>query len=496
MTDINEKLSLKKSTVILIALTVAVVYSFSLIFCVILLKDGKTSFTAYKDSASDTANVSDSSIFSEITSSDSTTSAPSFSSDITSSLTNSDITASGNGSLESGTSSNENSSQNGSSNDTKPIVKSFKNAMWYSFEDLNFVGKDAAAFKQSINKMFDDATTLGCDAVIVQVRPFADALYYSKYFPHSSVLSGTQGVDPGYDALDYMVKAAHERGLQIHAWLNPYRVTLGTADHLTLSDDHIAKKWLTDDNSENDRYVLTWENRLYFNPSIPEVQALILNGVREIVENYDVDGIHIDDYFYPSTTPVGDEFDKPEYDKYVANGGKLSLGDWRRNNVNTLVSGIYRTVKEIDAAVSFGVSPAYNISTDNSDTNYQNKYADLKKWMSTSGYIDYIAPQLYFGYNYPNDSIKYDYLLDLWMSMPRHENVKIYIGLAAYKIGDPSADMESGEWTTVDDILARQAVDADKIGCNGVIIFNYSTIMAEDELTTAQRENLKDVLKP
>ncbi len=481
----GEKSKMKRTTIILIALAVAVVYSLSLTFCVLLVRNTDNTSTA-------NTNNTSSRPFDGTSTDGASSNTDSNTQNNNSSLDSS--VASGNTSLES-TESENTSSGNASSGTETPDEKTFTSAIWYSFEDLNFVGYSTADFKQAIDKMFDDAVSLGCDAVICQVRPFADALYYSNYFPHSSVLSGTQGVDPGYDALDYMVKAAHKRDLQIHAWLNPYRVTLWTDDYNSLSSDHIVRKWLTDDNTANDRNVLKWESRLYFNPAIPEVQELILNGVREIVKNYDVDGIHIDDYFYPSTTPVGDDFDKPEYDTFVANGGKLSLGDWRRNNVNTLVSGIYRAVKDIDSSVVFGVSPAYNISKDGSDDNYQTKYADLKKWMSTAGYIDYIAPQLYFGYNYPRAEITYDYLLDLWMSMPRHKNVKIYIGLAAYKIGDAEADLASGEWIVDEDILARQTVDAKNKGCDGVMIFNYSTIMSEDQLTAAQRENLKEVLK-
>lgn len=383
------------------------------------------------------------------------------------------------------------------STNNKPVTqqKSFTSGIWYSFEDLDFKNTDVKGFKEKIDKMFDDAVDLGADAVICQVRPFADALYYSDYFPMSEILTGTQGKDPGYDALDYMVSAAHKRELQIHAWLNPYRVTLWNDDHTRLADSNPAKIWLTDSDTENDRYVLKYNNRIYFNPSVKQVQTLILNGVREIVKNYDVDGIHIDDYFYPSEPAVENNFDKLEYDTYVSKGGKLSLDDWRRNNVDVLVSGMYRAVKAIDKSVIFGVSPSYHISSNGTDDNYKYKYADIAMWMSNTGYIDYIAPQLYFGYDYPRAEIRFDYLLNRWMFIKRHSNLKIYIGLAAYKIGDSSADLNSGEWISSDDILARQALDVKKANGNGVFIFAYSSIMSKEELNTAQRDNLAAVLK-
>lgn len=383
------------------------------------------------------------------------------------------------------------SSDNTSSGGAVTQKKGFTSAVWLSYgTDLNFKSDSSfSAFKRKIDTMFDNVKDLGCDAVICQVRPFADAYYYSDYFPMSAYLSGTQGKDVGYDPLSYMITAAHSRGLQLHAWLNPYRISTSTTDVTTLSEKNIARKWLTDDDTSNDRYVLTYKNGLYFNPSEPEVQKLIINGVREIVENYDVDGIHFDDYFYPFTGSVDEDFDKSEY---LASGSSLSLEDWRRANVNALISGVWRAVKAIDDDVIFGVSPAYNISKTNNNDNYNIKFADLAKWISTKGYVDYIAPQIYFGFEYPKAHIRYDYLVDLWLSMPRLDSVKLYIGLAAYKIG--TVDAGSTEWQTEDDILAEQTVVAFERKCDGVFIFNYSTMFANNDLAQKQKDNLKLVL--
>lgn len=495
---------LKRATVLLIALTVAVIYSFSLVACILIVRsDGSIDTVGGTSSLNSIGNTSHSTVSSDISSSsDQQTSSGGSSSENVSSedSVSSEQSASSDEDTSSDVGSVSSEEQTSSNPEPKPEPKpepskpSFEAAIWYSYIDFDFKNDNAGSFKQKINKMFDDAVSVGADAVICQVRPFADALYYSSYFPMSSVLTGTQGKDPGYDALEYMVKAAHERGLQIHAWLNPYRITIGTTDITTLAKSHPARVWLEDDDPANDRNVLIWDKRLYFNPSVPEVQKLVLDGVREIVQNYDVDGIHIDDYFYPSDTPVGDGFDKPEYEAYASKGGQLSLGDWRRNNVNTLVQGMYRAVKSADNTLLFGVSPSYHISKLGIDDNYTLKYADLKKWMNTDGYIDYIVPQLYFGYEYPSDTIKYDYLLKLWMSMERTENVRIYIGLAAYKIGDDSADLSSGEWTTNDDILAKQTLDAKQNGCDGVFVFAYSSLFSDDELNIKQKENLKQAL--
>ena len=317
---------------------------------------------------------------------------------------------------------------------------------------------------------------MGVTDLYIHTRPFADAYYRSELFPFSAYVSGIQGVDPGYDPLEYMVFAAHNKGMKIHAWLNPYRVANST-DLSLLADTNIAKIWLTDNNTENDRYVLEFEGRLYFNPTVPQVQKLVIDGVREILDNYDVDGIHLDDYFYPTTD---EGFDKPEYDAYVAlSSNPLSHDDWRRNNVNALVSGIYSAVHSGYDAV-FGISPSAHISTDKTDTNYNEAYADIGLWMNSTGYIDYIAPQLYFGYNYPLDKMKFNNLLEVWCKMPRKSNIKMYIGIAAYKIGN--SDAHSNEWIDETDILGRQTIDSYNAECDGIAIYSYSSLFNEPKL--------------
>lgn len=366
-----------------------------------------------------------------------------------------------------------------------PIVKkNFTSAMWYSYgSDMNFKNLTQQQFKNKIDKMFDDAVNLGNDAVICQVRPFADAYYKSNLFPWSSYITGTQGKNPGYDPMAYMIEAAHKRGLQFHAWLNPYRISTSTNNPNNLSSDHIARKWWNNESTK--RRVLVSGNGLYFNPTIPECQKLIIDGVREIVNNYNVDGIHIDDYFYPTTDL---EFDSVEYNKYKSDGGNLSQANWRRANVSSLVQGMYQATHS-KSGVVFGVSPSYDF-----DVNYNEQYADLKHWMSTAGYIDYIVPQIYFGYNHSNSKARYTNCLNTWVSTPKLSSVKLYIGLGAYKIGY-ATDGGSNEWTTDKELLAKQAIDAKVTGADGIFIFNYSTLYANTNLATAQRENLKKALK-
>ncbi|MBO4504865.1 MAG: family 10 glycosylhydrolase, partial [Lachnospiraceae bacterium] len=193
-------------------------------------------------------------------------------------------------------------------------------AVWIAYYDFGVSHySNAADFTTYVNEMFDNAVALGMNAVVVHVRPFSDAMYKSSYFPWSSYASGKQGVDPGYDPLAIMVEEAHARDLEIHAWLNPYRITAKytlteeeknatplmqktlLAKRL-LSKKNPARKWLSNKKTSDDRRVIAYQAQLYYNPAIAEVRKLIVNGVKEIVENYDVDGIHFDDYFYPAFT--------------------------------------------------------------------------------------------------------------------------------------------------------------------------------------------------
>lgn len=312
-------------------------------------------------------------------------------------------------------------------------------AVWISYlEFLDNLGKGytEANFTSYVQTMFNNVVDLNMNAVIVQVRPFGDAMYPSEYFPWSRYVSGTQGVDPGFDPLEIMVEEAHARGLEIHAWLNPYRVTTSSTSVTSLADDNPAKIWLTDKDKSNDRNVLSFGGNLYYNPASPDVQKLIINGIKEIVTNYDVDGIHFDDYFYPSLgSSYKTVFDSVEYEAYKAESIKnkedyLGIADWRRNNVNTLVKKAYTQIKKINEDVRFGISPGGFINTLLSDTAY---YVDVKTWLSTPGYIDYICPQLYWSFE--NSTYPFAETVDLWLSYRTTDTVSMYIGIANYRAG-------------------------------------------------------------
>lgn len=308
-------------------------------------------------------------------------------------------------------------------------------AVWISYLEFSSTGYTEEAFTTYVEEMFDNVVDLNMNAVIVQVRPFGDAMYASSYFPWSKYISGTQGKNPGFDPLEIMIEAAHERSLEIHAWINPYRISTST-DVKTLADSNPAKKWLTDKSTTNDRNVLTFNGSLYYNPASSQVRKLIVNGVKEIVTNYDVDGIHFDDYFYPTLGKnYATLFDAQEYNTYVKtqqDAGKTvkSIADWRRGNVNTLIKSVYSTIKSIDSTVSFGVSPQGNIDNLMSD---EKLYVDIKTWLSKDGYIDYIAPQIYW--TFENSICPFDDTLDRWLALRTNKKVSMYVGIANYRAG-------------------------------------------------------------
>lgn len=349
-------------------------------------------------------------------------------------------------------------------------------AMWISYLEYMEMPKDQAGFKAAVDKMFDRCVDLGMNAVIVHVRSHCDAMYPSVYFPWSAFAGGTQGVDPGYDPLEYMISAAHSRKLQFNAWINPYRVTGYGNKWAQVAAGSPAKLWLSDDDSSNDRWVLLHKGEYYLNPSVSQVRQMIVDGVREIIFNYDVDGIHFDDYFYPSVNDsvVSLCFDKPEYD---ASGSALSIADWRRHNVNVLVKDIYAAIKEYDPNIVFGISPLGNLENLRRNDAY---FVDIDTWLSNPRYVDYIMPQLYWGFEARDSSgniaaYAYENNLKAWLNLTAMGDTKLCVGLNMANAGTDVSDRNAvSEWLCHDDIIARQVQAARATGkVDGFAFFRY-----------------------
>lgn len=340
-------------------------------------------------------------------------------------------------------------------------------SVWLAYYELESLtkGKSEAEFRSLIGNALNNISDAGFNTVTVQVRPCADALYKSDYFPVSQYFQGEQGSELIYDPLAIICEIAQSCNLSVEAWVNPYRVSQN--DNVKkLSESNIAKEWLDSNN------VKIVNKKIYFNPASDEVQNLIINGVREIAENYPVSAIHFDDYFYP-TTDKG--FDKEEYDAYRKKDGEMSLADWRRSNVSTLIRNVYKTIKNVNCKIRFGISPAGSI-----DENYSKLYADVELWCSKKGYIDYICPQIYFGFK--NEKMPFMLTVKKWVSLVDTSIVDLYVGLPLYKAGKideyASSENESAknEFKENTDIISRQITYLSKIDdVSGFYIYSYSS---------------------
>lgn len=353
-------------------------------------------------------------------------------------------------------------------------------AFWLSYYDFNSYRKAAsggsdASFRLWFTKVVKNGKKLGMKTVIVQVRPFGDALYPSRYFPWSEVISGKQGKNPGYDPLKIMTEVAHENGLRIEAWVNPYRVTSSSVNYRLLSPNNRARIW--HGNRKTARNVLAYRGQLYYNPSSPAVRKLIVTGVKEIVNNYDVDGIHMDDYFYPSFSPgnVRTAFDAKEYKKSAAGKRGQSISRYRRNQVNILVRQIHRAVKSVDRRLTFGISPAGD--PDELSSNYAH-YVDYRTWLASSSYIDYICPQIYWGFQH--SYCQFDKITRKWKRAARSSSVKLYLGIAVYKSGHytGSNGRERREWKKDTSVLQKQIAYGRKKKVKGFAFFDYSDLVS------------------
>lgn len=349
--------------------------------------------------------------------------------------------------------------------------------VWVSYMELsmeNESSKTQKAFEDKFTEIAQKCRESGFNTLIVQVRPFCDALYKSSYFPWSHILTGTQGENPQYDALQIMCDICKENNLKIHAWINPYRVS---------SNETPSK--LSDNNPyiKNLEIAIKTNNGIFLDPSNETAQQLICDGVKEIAENYDVDGIQFDDYFYPT---ADESFDKKQYEAYIEKYGKensMSLDNWRMQNVNTLICKVYRTIKSVDSSVEFGISPQGNIG------NNDGLYADVKSWCTCKGFADYICPQIYFSLE--NPALTFEDCLNSWTSLDFDENVKLYVGLGGYKAGNGEYDEET--WLLSDSILADEYdILRNNKSVRGFMLYSYNSL--EDDTAKKEINNLINAL--
>ncbi len=350
--------------------------------------------------------------------------------------------------------------------------------VWLSIYDMSVLqGLSEGGFRKKAENIFKDIHEKGFNHVFVQVRPYSDAFYESEIFPWSKYCSGLQGKSPGYDVLGVFIELAHQYSLKIHAWINPYRIASSAAEMEKLSDNNPAK--IMYQNTTSDIYF--GNNGIFYNPASERVRKLILDGIREIIEKYDVDGIHIDDFFYPTTD---EEIDKKEYQEYKNNSGEKTLTEFRINQVNAFVMGMYSLVKSKDESIIVSISPSADI-----EKNKTTLYADVKEWSGKNGFCDWIIPQIYYGFQ--NETMPFEDTLLKWKNLAANENIKLIIGLGFYKAGQTDFYAGSGknEWTENNNILSRQLNFLRAENCDGFAVFSYGSICSvNDEWKNFKKE--------
>lgn len=389
----------------------------------------------------------------------------------------------------------------------------FQSAWVATIANLNFPKPtDEAAFKASYLERLATFEEWNMNAMIFQVRPLLDTWYPSELNPWSEFLSGSQGKDPGYDPLAWMVDVTHEAGMEYHAWFNPYRVTNTKLSAQTILDktelskeallaltipeqiDALAKAGiLAADNYavQHPDHVLLFDEKFFLNPGIPEVQAQVIASMKEVVENYDIDAIHFDDYFYPYRLSETNYFgmnneDEETFKKYGA--GYTDIEEWRRDNITDLVSGVKAMLdqhnQEHKKAVQFGISPfgiwehkAFDSRGSNTPTgsskSYSNSiFADTYKWIK-EGLIDYVTPQIYWSFD--QAAAPYGELTRWWNDVAQGTNTQVYIGHANYKHvnnggWDPS-------WLNPEEIPNQMKFNQNYPAIKGSTLFSYNDIV-------------------
>ncbi len=370
----------------------------------------------------------------------------------------------------------------------KPSTPQEMRAAWVSYIEINELLKScntSEKAKQAIDKLMSRLAQCNLNTVFFHIRANSDAYYPSEIFRPAYIVKSL--LEKGFDPVAYAVEAAHKNRLQFHAWINPYRI--GTNKDYAVSGVPTFSKTLNN------------VTRYYYVPTSSATQKLVLDGVREVLSRYAVDGIQYDDYFYPENTmqtSTAHDFESADYTAYLQSGGSLSVANWRRAAVDSLVSSTYIAVKK--AGRIFGISPAGN-----AQHTYDNLYADCFKWLSQSGYVDYLCPQLYTGFEHQGSP--FDKMVEKWLSYPRHPSVKLYVGIATYKAGlknDAYAGTGKTEWANNTDILKRQVLYLRSKNIAGIALYSYSYLFpdekvgltAENILSVAQKEaqNLLSVL--
>ena len=341
-------------------------------------------------------------------------------------------------------------------------IATVNNIDWPSSKNLT-----AYQQKDEFIHILNEQQKFGMNAVIVQIRPAADAFYASNLEPWSEFLTGKQGVPPSpyYDPLKFMIDETHKRGMEFHAWINPYRAVFSPTS--SIYENHITKK--------HPEWFLKYGDKKYFNPGLPQVMQYLTNVVKDIITRYDVDAIHMDDYFYPYRIP-GKEF--PDYPTYLQYGRGLSIDAWRRSNCDTVIKMIHDVILDFKPMVKFGISPfgvwrnssvdARGSDTKAGQTCYDDLYADILLWLK-KGWIDYIAPQLYWEIGHR--LCDYETLLDWWSE--NSYGRQVYIGHGLYR----AVERPTAAWRNKNEIPDQIKLLRQNNNVQGSVFYSCKNLM-------------------
>jgi uncharacterized lipoprotein YddW (UPF0748 family) len=333
-------------------------------------------------------------------------------------------------------------------------------------------GLSPAEQRQELCDLLDLAVERRLNAVMFQVRPTADAFWPSPYEPWSRYLTGVQGRDPGWDPLGAAVHEAHRRGLELHAWFNPYRVSM-TADPADLVATHPARL--------HPEWVLPYGGKLYYNPGLPEVRRFVEDAMLDAVRRYPIDAVHWDDYFYPYPVAGQTFADDDAYARYGA--GFPDRDAWRRNNCDLLVRETAERIRRIRPSARFGISPfgvwrnaasdPLGSATQAGVQTYDDLHADTRGWV-TKGWLDYICPQVYWNIGFA--AADYGVLVPWWSDVVRGTRARLYVGEALYKVG---AAGQPAAWQDPSELLRHLDLCAEHPEVRGNVYFSAKEVAAD-----------------
>ena len=362
---------------------------------------------------------------------------------------------------------------------TKTTAEEEQRGVFISYIELEeYIKKDSIEeAKKNINKILNNIKNFNLNTIILQVRPTADAIYDSKIFPYSLYVTKEEGKKT-FDILDYFITESRKKNIKLIAWINPYRIR--TKDDInSITEKSPAYKYLNTD-------TIYINKGIFFNPSKKEVEKLIIDGVKELL-NYKIDGILFDDYFYPDKN-----IDIKDYEEYLKNNEYLTLEEYHLKIISRMVEKVHQECQKKN--IPFGISPDGNI-----DNNYQIHFADIKEWLKSDKYLDFIMPQIYYGFY--NSTKGYLNVLKEWEELLKEEKIKFYVALAFYKVGieDNYAKEGRKEWIINDNILMREILLSRNVkNYSGFTLFRYDNVFNINNYTDnslGEIENIKKIIK-